>query len=307
MTVVCIGELMAELSLDNDGTARMGFGGDTFNTAAYLSRLGQPTSYLTVFGDDPWSFEARMLVAAEGVDDSASPVATGRTLGLYAIRTSAGGERDFTYWREAAPARGLFGDFFSDRVAQAVLSAQVIYLSGITLWLYDAASLDRLFGLLKNARALGAKIAFDGNYRSRLWGPDPAQARRVYARMLALTDICLATFDDEEMLWGDEEPAASYRRLIAMGASEVVVKCGPDGAMIASTRSIPTRRNTGPVDTTAAGDSFNAAYLTARLLGQDQALAAQAGNRLAGQVIAHRGALIPRRVMDWAAIWDKQQ
>lgn len=297
MTVLCIGEMMAELSQAPDGTTRLGFGGDTFNTAAYLARLGQRTGYLTAFGDDPWSADARALLTAEGVDASHSPVATGRTIGLYAIRTDPAGERSFTYWRDASPARDLFGTLYGDGVGAAVTGARLVYLSGITLWLYDAAGLARLFDLLDLARAGGAQVAFDGNYRPRLWGADPDRARGVYRRMLALTDICLATFDDEAALWGDTDPEASRARLAAMGAGEVVVKCGPQGAVIGPGRRVATRADPAPVDTTAAGDSFNAAYLAARLTGQDPAAAAAMGNRLAGRVIAHRGALIPRAAM----------
>ena len=284
---------MAELSLAGDGTARMGYGGDTFNTAVYLSRLGQPTRYLTAFGDDPWSARARKLLASEGVDDSACPVAAGRTLGLYAIQTAENGERSFTYWRDAAPAKDLFGKLFNDSINNTMLSARLIYLSGITLWLYEDPDLDRLFGLVERARAGGAQVAFDGNYRPRLWGPIRGKAQQIYTRMLALTDVCLATFDDEALLWDDTDAAQSHRRLTAMGAREVVVKCGPAGALIAAGHLVKATPNAAPVDTTAAGDSFNAAYLAARLsqLGSEQS--AEAGNALAGRVITHRGALIP--------------
>ena len=297
MTVLCIGEMMAELSQASDGTARMGFGGDTFNTAVYLSRLGQATAYLTALGDDPWSAGARSLLATEGVDDAACPVAAGRTLGLYAIRTAEDGERSFTYWRDAAPAKELFGALYTDDIAHAVLSAKLIYLSGITLWLYDDQGLDRLFALVALARAGGAQVAFDGNYRPRLWGPIKDKAQQVYTRMLAVTDVCLATFDDEALLWGDTDAAQSHRRLTAMGAGEVVVKCGPAGALMAAGHLAAATPNSAPVDTTAAGDSFNAAYLAARLSGLSPKQSAEAGNALAGQVITHRGALIPRGAM----------
>lgn len=297
MTVLCIGEMMVELARGPDGTVRTGFGGDTFNTAVYLARLGQPTGYLTGFGDDPWSGEARALLKEEGVNDTASPTAAGRTMGLYAIRTAANGERSFTYWRETSPARDLFGGLFEEPIREAMLAARMIYLSGITLWLYDADGLDRLFTLLAEARAKGAEIAFDGNYRPRLWGPSGSRAQAVYARMLALTGICLATADDEAALWDDASPEATHARLAGLGIGEVVVKCGPEGALIAPGHWIETEPNPAPVDTTAAGDSFNAGYLAARLSGRAPAEAALAGNRLAARVIAHPGAIIPREAM----------
>ena len=51
------------------------------------------------------------------------------------------------------------------------------------------------------------------------------------------------------------------------------------------------------VDTTAAGDSFAAAYLANRLAGAGPAAAARAGHALAGVVVGHPGALIPRSAM----------
>jgi len=295
--ILCLGEFMVELSQAADGTTRTGFGGDTLNTAVYLARLGQPTAYLTALGDDPFSTEARALMDGERVDHSASPTAPCRTMGLYTIRTNPTGERSFTYWRDRSPARDLFGTLFSPKVEQAILSARLIYLSGISLWLYDPPGLDRLFALLTKARTTGAQVTFDGNYRPRLWGPDPMPTRAVYARMLALTDICLATADDEAALWGDTGPEATHVRLTAAGIGEVVVKCGSEGALIAPGTRIATEANPRPVDTTAAGDSFNAGYLAARLSGQPPDQAALAGNRLAGRVIAHPGALIPRAAM----------
>lgn len=92
-------------------------------------------------------------------------------------------------------------------------------------------------------------------------------------------------------------PSASHDRLTSAGISEIVVKCGPQGALIGPDDLITTEENLAPVDTTAAGDSFNAGYLAARLSGQTRAMAAAAGNRLAGRVISHRGAIIPREAM----------
>jgi 2-dehydro-3-deoxygluconokinase len=289
--VLCIGDMMVELS-QAKGALQRGFGGDTFNTAYYSARLGQKTAYLTAFGDDPWSAEARHALQDAGIDASACPVARGRTIGLYAIHTAADGERSFTYWRDAAPSRDLFGAFFGAQVEQAIMAARLIYLSGVTLWLYDSDGLARLFSQLAAARAKGAQVAFDGNFRPRLW-PDPDVARNVYSQMLRLTDICLATAEDEALLWADPAPAASHRRLTGLGIGDVVLKCGPKGALIAPDQMIAAQPDPAPVDTTAAGDSFNAAYLAARLTGQTRDMAAMQGHALAARVIRFPGAIMP--------------
>jgi 2-dehydro-3-deoxygluconokinase len=294
MTILCIGEMMVEVAARADGAARIGFGGDTFNTAVYLARCGHATSYLTVFGDDPWSATARAVLNSEGIGDADCPTARDETMGLYAIRTDASGERSFTYWRQNAPARGLFGRWYSDSVGARLQSARLIYLTGITLWLYDDQSLRNLFALIGTARAAGVCVAFDGNYRPRLWGRDRTAARAVYETMLRQTDICLATAEDEQALWDDACAEDSASRLLALGIGEVVVKAGEKGAFIGDGTWIGTVPDPNPVDTTAAGDSFNAAYLGARLSGLPARDAAVAGNDLAARVIRHPGALLPK-------------
>jgi len=99
------------------------------------------------------------------------------------------------------------------------------------------------------------------------------------------------------VLWGDPSPEATVERLQAFGIGEIVVKNGPNSALIATGEKrefIPVPEVVVPVDPTAAGDGFNAAYLAARMSGTVPAEAATAAHRLAGQVIRHRGALMPR-------------
>jgi 2-dehydro-3-deoxygluconokinase len=75
------------------------------------------------------------------------------------------------------------------------------------------------------------------------------------------------------------------------------VKNGPNSALVAvgsKSEFIPVPEVVVPVDPTAAGDSFNAGYIAARVSGKGPTEAAAAAHRLAGQVIRHRGALMPR-------------
>jgi 2-dehydro-3-deoxygluconokinase len=184
-----------------------------------------------------------------------------------------------------------------NRIAESLLSTRIVYFSGITLSLYSNIGLGRFLAVLEVARQQGVKIAFDGNFRPRGWKGDLARTRTVFMEALKRVDIALPTFDDEAVLWGDPSPEATVARLQAFGIGEIVVKNGPNSALVATSgrqEFVPVPEVVVPVDATAAGDSFNAGYLAAVLGGQEPASAAGAAHRLAGEVIRHRGALMPR-------------
>jgi 2-dehydro-3-deoxygluconokinase len=297
--VVSVGECMVELARGPDGRFGLGVGGDTFNTAVYLARAGLRVAYATAIGDDPYSALIATTAADEGVSRDLVVTLPGRMPGLYLIETSAAGERSFWYWRDRAPARELFELADGHRIGAAMAAARAVYLSGVTLSLYSPAGLERLAAALATARTHGARVAMDSNYRPRGWGSDGVRARAVFERFWRLADLALPTFDDEQALWSDADPGATADRLAGYGAGEIVVKNGPEGALVrVAQRSVlvPCLERVAPVDTTAAGDSFNAGYLAARLRGAAPEAAAHAGHRIAAAVIAHRGAIVAREV-----------
>src|SRR5262245_14357728 len=294
--VICIGEVMIELVRGSSGVARIACGGDTFNTAIYLARAGIDVAFASALGDDPFSNAILALSAAEGVNADLTLRVTGRLPGLYMVDGPA--ERpQFYYWRNEAPARELFELPDWGKVAERLLKAKLIYFSGVTLSLYSNIGLGRLLAVVEAARAQGAKIAFDGNFRPRSWQGDLTRTRTVFMEALKRVDIALPTYEDEAALWGDPSPEATVARLQAFGIGEIVVKNGRNSALVASggqSEFVPVPEVVVPVDATAAGDSFNAAYLAARLSGEGPSAAACSAHRLAAQVIRHRGAIMPR-------------
>lgn len=297
--VACLGECMIELVERPDGLLSRGFGGDTLNTAVYLARLGIPVRYVTALGDDGFSQAMVAAWAAEGIDTAAVVRMPGRVPGLYLIQTDAGGERRFNYWRNSAPVRQLFDEPYAVAAEAALASTGAVYLSGITLSLFRPPARDRLLSVLAQLRAQGVRIVFDTNFRPRGW-PDHAEARDIFGRMLRTSDIAFAGVEDFSLL----DAAASAEGLLALlseaGVAEAVVKLPHPGCLVhAGTRTtpVPVPALLRPVDTTAAGDSFAAAYLAARIAGSDPVAAALVGHTLAAAVILHPGAVIPRDAM----------
>jgi 2-dehydro-3-deoxygluconokinase len=294
---VCVGEVLIELARGADGRFALSCGGDTFNTAVYLARAGIDVAFATALGDDPYSESIVALAAAEGVSAHLILRVPGRLPAVRLIENGPIGERNIRSWREGAPANDLFELADWMRVADALMSARLIYFSGITLSLYSNNGLGRFLALLEAARKQGAKVAFDGNFRPRGWKGDLARTRTVFIEALKRVDIALPAFDDEAVLWGDPSPESTVARLQAFGIGEIVVKNGPNSALVAASGGqefVPVPEVMVPIDETAAGDGFNAGYLAARLAGSDPAVAASAAHRLAGDVIRHPGALVPR-------------
>jgi 2-dehydro-3-deoxygluconokinase len=290
--VASIGECMVELREVTQGQLSRGFGGDTLNTAVYLARLGVAVDYVTALGDDAWSCEMLAAWQAEGIGTGRVQVLKGLLPGIYVIQTDPNGERRFLYWRDNSAAKRLF-----DHLDPAALDVfDVFYLSGITLSIYDAACRDRLFDILHNARARGARVVFDTNLRLRGW-PDLAVARSLYGRMFELADTVLASTEDLRLLHGDSGEAV----LLAHAAdTEIVLRLDRPACRIAGLgrdEIVEAAAVPQVVDTTAAGDSFAAAYLAARLAGAAPDAAARAGHELAGLVVGYPGAIVPRHVM----------
>jgi 2-dehydro-3-deoxygluconokinase len=297
--IVAVGEVMIELARQNDGRYAFGFGGDTFNTAVYLARAGVPVAYATALGDDSYSDGVLAMASAEGVASDLVIRVPGRMPGLYLIETDPSGERHFHYWRDTSPAHDLFELPQWAEVAEKLLDASLIYFSGITLSLYSNSGIGRFLAVLEMARQKGVKVAFDGNYRPHGWKGDIARTRTVFVEALKRVDLALPTFDDEAVLWGDTSPDATVERLQAFGIGEIVVKNGQNSALVATKEGrelVPVPEVVVPVDTTAAGDSFNAAYLAARLAGTEAPAAVTQAHRVAGEKIRHRGAIMPRAV-----------
>lgn len=293
--ILSIGEAMVELSqADGPEIWRLGIAGDTLNTAWYLRALLPETwrvGYLSRVGTGPFSQRMVDFLTQEGIETTHVSRDPDREIGLYAISLNQG-ERSFSYWRDSSAARSLADD--EARLGHAFSDAAILYLSGITLAILTDQARRRLRAALAGARAQGAQVIFDPNLRPRLW-PDITTMCNAIEAMAAESDLVLPSFDDESTFFGDADLHATRARYLGCGAGHVVVK-NAGGPILFGGRAgdglIDNLTPEQPVDTTAAGDSFNAGYLTAMVQGASCAAAIRAGHDLSRQVIRHPGALV---------------
>ena len=296
--VACIGECMVEVAMPRPGAelGRVDFAGDTFNTAIYLKRLAPSAdvAFVTAVGTDPVSERMIEAFVDEGLNTGFVERRESRVPGVYAISLDAAGERSFTYWREQSAARTLF-HVPAEVTPRALVDFDLVYLSGITVAILAADARARLKEALHRVRLNGGSVAFDSNYRPRLW-PDAATARSEIADFWSVADVGLPSLDDELALFSDACEAEVVSRLVTCGVRRGALKRGADGPVpISGTGTLP-KFSPAPrvVDTTAAGDSFNGGYLAAFLHGEDEAACLAAGHAMASEVVGHPGAIIPR-------------
>lgn len=302
MRIAFFGECMVELS---GQPLQRTFGGDTLNTALYLSRLGasrhHSVSYATALGVDKISQDMLVSWQEENIGTDLVRKIENKLPGLYLVETEPNGERHFHYWRNDSAAKFYFSEQLSP-LEQAIDSHQfdALYISGISLAILAEDAKAVLITLLEKHKAAGGKVLFDNNYRPQLW--TEKQAQYWYAQVLPFVDIALITEDDDQRVWGKTN---IVERCKQYGCNEVVIKRGCEPCKIVTnlqsdvteTSYVAANRVENVADTCAAGDSFAAGYLAARLNGESASSSAVLGHRLASTVIQYSGAIIPLDAM----------
>ena len=294
--IACVGEVMIELIVGVDGETSLGVAGDTFNTAVYmvkaLSHANVNVSYVTALGSDPYSDRILKAVTNYGLATDYIEKRDGLMPGLYAINTDPSGERSFNYWRSTSAARTLFAKPCNIELSR-LNDFDLVYLSGITMAILNPSVRSDVLNWAGSFCAAGGTLVYDSNHRPHLWESTEI-AVEVNEAMWTKADIALPSLDDEMLLFGDPDEEAVLARLAASGAQNGALKrgaLGPRNLLGGTTYpDLPPVR--GIIDSTAAGDSFNAGYLAAIILGHSDITAMHFGHKLASRVVQARGAIV---------------
>ena len=288
-----IGECLIELTQIDTNQMALGYAGDTYNTAHYIAKNNKSllVSYVTALGQDSYSNAMLKQFQASNIDTSTCLQFEDLNPGLYLVENDDSGEREFHYYREQSAARQLFNHPNIRELENKLTDYDYLFLSGITLAILDEHGRTKLLNLLKSAKQRGAKILFDNNYRPRLW-QTTQQPQAVFEEFHSIVDWLFVTFSDEQELYGDnsvEDTLSRYKTLPL-----AIIKDGANPCLITSPSGIAKFKPcdvTRVIDTTGAGDAFNAGFLSHYIETQSLREAAEMGHQLAAQVIQHKGAI----------------
>ncbi len=247
-----------------------GHGGDTSNAGIAAARQGARVGYITAIGDDAPGGSLMALWAREGVDTS-TVVRTDRALTAVYFVTHDERGHHFLHYRKDSPA-ALYVP--ADLPRQAIAAAKIFFASGISQGISSSAA-DAVFAAIEVARGAGGKVAYDTNYRPRLW--PSARAAAVMHGAITRAEYVFPGMEDVVVLTGLTDPDAILDFYLGLGPTVVVLKMGEDGAYL----GLPDRRVRIPphpvavVDATGAGDALCGAFLARTLAGDAPEAAAR--------------------------------
>ncbi len=297
INVVVMGECMVEFSLISPGVYRQSFAGDVYNTAVYLKRLQQEqanVSILSGIGNDSLSQQMCAAFAKENINCEYLQSVEQRIPGAYLIQTSDSGERSFVYWRDSSAAKFVLSSLTKQSQKQLVASTDMFYFSGISLAIITPEDRELLWQLLSQLRKADVQIVFDSNYRPRLW-QSASEAMAMYQQAFEYSDVVFAGVEDFELLYELASYDSIRDYLKPFEISELIIKNGSEDVMCISESGQDVIAVTPVdivVDSTSAGDSFNAGYLHARAQQKNIRQAVELACSVSGLVIAHQGAIV---------------
>lgn len=287
--IICIGEPMLEFNqLENKNHYLCGHGGDTSNCAVAAARQGAKVGYITALGDDDFGDSFIDLWRAENIDTSQVTRNPAAHTGIYFVRHGPGGH-SFSYLRAGSAASRMTIENISENY---IAKAKILHVSGISQAISDSAC-DAVFHAIETARKHRVKVSYDTNLRLQLW---PLQrARAVIHAAIAGCDIALPGLDDAIQLTGLDAPDAIADFYLALGVETVALTLGAGGTLVATPSE---RRHIAPypvkaVDATAAGDTFDGAFLAELAAGSDCFSAARYANIAAALSTQGYGAVAP--------------
>ncbi len=286
--LLCLGEPLMEFNQQPDGNYLPGHGGDTSNCAIAAARQGARVGYVTHVGADPFGNDFMALWERENVDTSTVRQVADAHTGVYFV-THAKSGHEFSYFRAGSASSRMGPD---DLPVEAIKSARILHVSGISQAISDTAA-DAVFAAIGHARDAGCRVSYDTNLRLKLWPLE--RARAVTHAAMKLCDIALPGLEDAEQLTGLTDPDAICDFYLELGAGLVALTLGKEGTLVATgdERQRVKGRSVEAVDATAAGDTFDGAFLTRLSMGDTPFEAARYANAAAALSTQGYGAVAP--------------
>jgi len=285
-----IGECLIELSEESSHHYHQSIAGDVFNTLFYANRLGLKTGFISSFGADEFTENIWRVMDKEGIDRNCTYHSKKNNNGLYIISKRKGKEPHYSFWREDSAAKYILNVLESKQILDYISHSRYFHFSAIALAVLGDA--EKFLSMLKKI-SKDTIITFDTNYRKSQWG-DNGKLRKFLEQASHCIDFIFISRTDDYHIFGDREIEEAIRHYAFMGYKTIIFRQGKGDVYLydnGKIDKIPAMQNVREVDPTAAGDAFNAGFISSHLHGMNMEDCVRHGNACAAFVIERKGAI----------------
>jgi len=269
------------------------FGGAPMNTLVGISRLGSTSGAITVVGDDPFGHFLLRELKSNGVDVSRVKIKKKlRTTLAFVVNEPETGERTFIFYRSPW-VRGTSVDSLlpEDIDYEYISSAKILHVSGFAL--SQNPTRKAIFEAIFHARREGVKVSFDPTLRLDVWRSERT-IQTIYGKALKLLDIATFSREESEFIFGTSDPDKAADKALKYGINIVGIKLGEKGALVKTrdgARVYMPAFKVKAIDTTGAGDGWNAGLLFGLLRDWDLEKCVTIANAVGALVVTRHGAI----------------
>lgn len=262
MKITAIGEILIDMTqthVDANGIPHFAAnpGGAPANVAVVVSKLGGEAGFIGCVGNDLYGTQLRETLIRFGVSAEGLQVTDRANTTLAIVMVDPSGERRFSFYRKPG------ADTLIDPVKAVRDAAGTGILHFGSVSLTDPVCRDTVVTTVKAAKAGGALITYDPNYRASLWESEDAAVRQMRA-VLPLCDIVKISDEETDLLCGVHDPEAALEKLMSLGIRLAIVTLGPRGAMwrCGEMSGLVPGFSVKVADTNGAGDTFFGSFLS---------------------------------------------
>ena len=293
INVCSIGEAMIEISNINNSLYNQSFAGDTLNFCNYLDKKKLNAFFLSAIGKSEINQSLLDFVKSKKISIKYIKQINQFELGLYLIKNKDNGEKKFFYWRDESAAKQYFNNIDFLNLYKELKNFDYIYFSGITLSIIHISKLNNFIKLLKLLKNKKIKIVFDLNIRLSRW--NKKNLNNFLDSVLKFVDIFFLSGEDMNY-WKNKNNLKSYEQIVRKyKIKHSIFRKNARFTYVFLNKTRYVFKNKllkKVVDTSGAGDGFNAAYLSNFIVNNDPVLALKAGSSLGSKIIMKKGAIV---------------
>ena len=291
-TICAIGECMIEMTNVEKELYNYSVAGDTLNFTSYLDQSIFNKFYLTAIGTSDINKGVISFFKKKKINTDLVKKISSKEIGLYLIKNTKRGEKKFYYWRDDSAAN-LFFNHISKSLFIKKYTFDYIYLTGITLSILDFKNIDKFITNLSVLRKKNSKIIFDFNIRIKRWSKK--NLNLYLNKILPNIDILFCSGEDL-VCWKKNNNIKTFQYILKKFNIYHAIYRKNEEYNYSFYKNKKYMIKNKPikkvVDTSGAGDGYNAAYLSSFIISNNPQIALNEASKIGAKIVMKKGAIV---------------